>query len=323
MFENLPVRIVRRAVQCVFALGCVYVGWRFVLFLEWTVNPQAPFVPRPGGVEAFLPIAALAGLKNLLLTGGYDFAHPAGLTILLAALACSFLFRKSFCGFICPVGLASDLLGQAGKRTGLSRSAPRLADRMAGAVKYLLLAFFLTSIFVLMDAASTRQFLASPYNLTADAHLFKLFLHPSSTFLTVLGVLAVAGLVFRNAWCRWLCPYGALLGLLGRVGPCAVTRDADSCDGCQRCRRACPMDIAPGMAFGSPLCVGCGQCVEACPRPGTLSMRLFTRPVSRFTVLMGSAGLFSAMCLTAMALGYWDSSLPAAMLRSLYAQVMR
>jgi len=83
------------------------------------------------------------------------------------------------------------------------------------------------------------------------------------------------------------------------------------------------MDIAPGLASRSPQCVGCGQCVEACPRPGTLSMRLFTRPVSRFTVLMGSAGLFSAMCLTAMALGYWDSSLPAAMLRSLYAQVMR
>ncbi|WP_243358094.1 4Fe-4S binding protein [Fundidesulfovibrio terrae] len=316
-------RAARRAVQYLFAAGCVYTGWRFLGFLAWTADPGAPFVPRPAGVEAFLPIAALAGLKSLVLTGAYDFVHPAGLTILLAAMACALVFRKSFCGFVCPVGLASDLVGAAGRRAGISRAAPRLLDRLAGAVKYLFLAFFLASIFVLMDAASARQFLASPYNLTADAHLLKLFMHPSGTFLAVLGFLVLAGAVFRNAWCRWLCPYGALLGLLGLAGPCAVSHDAQGCDGCGRCRRACPMDISPGAAARSPQCVGCGQCVEACPKPGTLRLRLFTRPVPRFTALIGGTGLFAGICLLAMALGGWEASLPVAMLRSLYASVMR
>jgi polyferredoxin len=274
-------------------------------------------------VEAFLPIAALAGLKNLLLTGTYDFVHPAGLTILLAALACALVLRKSFCGAVCPVGLASDLVGGAGRKARMSRSAPRLVERLAGSVKYLFLAFFLASIFVLMDGASVRQFLASPYNLTADARMFLLFRHPSATFLAVLALLVLLGAVFRNAWCRWLCPYGALLGLLGVAGPCKVSRDARACDGCKRCQRACPMDIAPGAAARSPLCIGCGQCVEACPKPDTLSLHFFSRPVPRLTAVLGGAGLFVLICLAAMALGGWDSNVPSAMLRSLYSSVLR
>ncbi|KAF0235118.1 MAG: iron-sulfur binding [Desulfovibrionaceae bacterium] len=323
MFATITAKTARRAVQYVFAASCVYTGWQFMRFLEWTTNSQAAFVPRPAGIEAILPIAALMGLKNLILTGTYDTVHPAGLSILLAAMACSFLFRKSFCGFVCPVGLVSDLVGEAGKSGGLGRSVPKLADRLAGMVKYLLLGFFLLSIGVLMDPATTRQFMTSAYNLTADAHLLKLFLHPSNIFLIVLGVLLAAGLIFRNAWCRWLCPYGALLGLLGRVGPCSVKRDDVTCDGCGRCQRACPMDITPGAAARSTQCVACGQCVEACPKEKTLSLRFLNRPVSRFAGLVGGVGLFGAVCLTAMVLGGWESGLPVAMLRSLYASVMR
>jgi len=323
MFQTLTAKTTRRAAQYAFAASCIYTGWQFMRFLEWTANPQAAFVPRPAGVEAFLPIAALMGLKNLILTGTYDPVHPAGLTILLAAMACSLLFRKSFCGFVCPVGLVSDLVGEAGKRLKLGRSVPRLADRLAGAVKYLFLGFFLVSIGVLMDPATTRQFMTSAYNLTADAHLLKLFLRPSGTSLIVLGVLLAAGLIFRNAWCRWLCPYGALLGLLGRVGPCSVKRDDVTCNGCGRCHRACPMDIAPGAAARSTHCVACCQCVEACPKEKTLSLRFLNRPVSRFAGLTGGVGLFGAVCLTAMVLGGWESGLPVAMLRSLYASVMR
>ena len=323
MLRKLSAKASRRAVQYFFATVCLYAGWRFAHFLEWTMDPRATFTPRPAAVEGFLPIAALAGLKNLLFTGTYDFVHPAGLTILLAAMASAFIFRKHFCGFVCPVGLASDLLSEAGRKTGLGLSAPRLLDRVAGLVKYVLLAFFLVSIFAFMDPASTRQFLTSAYNLTADAHLLELFVHPSNTFLAVLIVLGATGLVFRNAWCRWFCPYGALLGLLGFAGPCAVRQDKKACDGCGRCRRACPFDIPPGGAARSPQCVACGQCVHVCPKPGALSIRFLSRPVPVFVPLLCGLGLFLGACLLAMALGFWDSALPVDMLRSLYAQAMR
>lgn len=320
MTRRFSAKASRRAQQCFFASVCLYAGWGFARFLEWAGNPGAVYTPRPPVVEGFLPISALVGLKNLILTGNYDFVHPAGLTILLSALACAWVFRKSFCGAICPVGLASDLLGQAGQRTRLGQKAPKLLDRSAGAIKYLLLGFFLLSIFALMDGPSARQFLTGDYNLTADASLFRLFAHPSRTFLAVLGVLALLGLVFRNAWCRWLCPYGALLGLLGLAGPWAVRRDSQTCDGCGRCGRACPLDIAPGEAARSSRCMACGQCVQACPKPGTLSMRFLGRPVRAWVPLLCGAGLFLGGCGLAMALGAWDRALPLDMLRGLYAQ---
>lgn len=315
--------VIRRILQMLFTLICLSIGYRFALFLAWVSGASPDFAARPAGVEAFLPIAALAGLKNLLFTGAYDPVHPAGLTILLVALGVSLIFRRSFCAAICPVGLASDLLGKLGGRLRIGRRSPRLLGRAVGVVQYLLLAFFIVSIFVLMSPAATQQFLVSPYNLTADASLFRLFAHPSRTFLTVLGLLAALSLFYRNAWCRWLCPYGALLGLFGLAGPCSVKRDEASCDGCRKCQRVCPMDIAPGAAARSPLCMGCGQCVEACPRPGTLSLRLFGRRVPAATALLGGAALFLAACLLAMALGAWDNGLPGTMLKGLYSSVMR
>lgn len=310
----------RRLAQGLFAAACLYTGWRFALFLDWAAGSAGPAVPRPAGVEAFLPIAALAGLKQLVLSGVYDPVHPAGLTVLLAAMASAFVARKGFCGAVCPVGLLSDLLARAGAGLGLERRCPRVAGLLAGCVKYALLAFFLVSILALMDPASTRRFLTSAYNMTADAHLYRLFSSPSGRFLAALGLLGVLGLVVRNAWCRWLCPYGALLGLLGLAGPCGVRHDKASCDGCGRCRRACPMDIEPGRAARSPECVGCGQCVEACPRPGTLGLRMVGRPVRPWAGTALAVGVFATVCLAAMALGRWDNGLPPQMLKALYAQ---
>jgi polyferredoxin len=312
-------KTLRRSAQVFFAAVCLDIGWRFALFLEWTSGARADFTPRPAGVEAFLPVAALAGFKNLVLTGVYDPIHPAGLTVFLAAMACAFLFRKSFCAAVCPVGLASDLLGLAGKRLGLGYRAPKLASRCAGAVKYVLLAFFLMSIFVLMSPTQTRVFLTGRFNLTADAGLFTLFAEPTGRFLGILGILAAIGLAFRNAWCRWFCPYGALLGLLGLAGPCVVQREDARCDGCRKCQRACPMDIAPGAAARSPLCMGCGQCVEACPKPDTLTMRFFGRTIPAPWPVLGGLAVFLGACGLAMMLGVWDNSLPPSMLRALYA----
>ena len=315
-------KTIRRTIQSFFAAECLYAGWLFVRFLDWTANPRAAFTPRPASIEGFLPIAALAGLKRLVLDGVYDPIHPAGLTIFLAAAIGARLFRKNFCGAVCPVGLASELLGEAGRRLGLARSAPRFLNRWLGLIKYALMALLLGSVLLLMDADSIRDFQASAYNLTADAHLLRLFVRPSTTFLCVLGLLAVAGLLWRNAWCRWLCPYGALLGLLGRASPCSVRFDRAGCDGCGACRRACPLDIPPGKAERSTLCFACGQCVQACPHPGTLRLHIFRKPVPSWAALLAGTALFLGICLLAMADGHWNAELPAQMLRGFYAPAL-
>ncbi len=308
----------QRAIQCVFLGICLIIGWRFSLFCS-----GAP-VARPSGVEGFLPISALLGLKYLLTTGRYDPAHPAGLTIFLFAILTGLFLRRNFCAFICPAGLVSNLLAGAGRKLGLARRPPGLVNALACSVKYVLLFFFLITAFFGMSGAALKAFVLGSYNLTADAHLLRFFLDPSRTALTVLAVLAVLGLVVRNAWCRWLCPYGALLGLLALTGISRIERDANACAGCGRCRRVCPADIAIDgkNAIRTPECVGCARCVGSCAKEKALAYAFLGRRVRWWFPGLAALCLFLAMWLTAVATGHWDSGLDPAMLRALYARTL-
>lgn len=315
MLRSPSPRFSSRLVQWLFFLASLWIGWRFFLFCRVTADAA-----RPAGVEGFLPISALLGLRHLADTGQWDPVHPAGLVIFLAALAMALLFRKAFCGQVCPVGFVGERLGRLGQRLGLARSVPVWLDRCLRLPKYLLLAFFLLSTWISMDGPAIESFLHSSANITADARMLRFFLQPSLLTLCILGGLAVAGLVWRGAFCRWLCPYGALLGLFALAGPMALRRDPARCTGCGRCRQACPMDI-PATTQGRPTeCTGCAACVLACPaKAGAAGLTLAGRPVPWWLPAAGALGLFVLAYALARATGHWETSLPAAMLRRLYA----
>ena len=38
-------------------------------------------------------------------------------------------------------------------------------------------------------------------------------------------MLVVLSVVTKNFWCRYLCPYGALMGLLSMLSPTRIVRD--------------------------------------------------------------------------------------------------
>ena len=135
-----------------FQIYLVIAFFRFVLYFQ--SGGTAPFVPRPDGIEGFLPISALLSLKGWCLSGVVNQVHPAALVIFLSVIAVSLLLRRSFCSWICPVGTISELLWKCGLRLFRSNvRLPRLLDYPLRGVKYLLLAFFLYSIFWAMDGA--------------------------------------------------------------------------------------------------------------------------------------------------------------------------
>ena len=321
-YRPTPKALVRLP-QWFFFVATLAVGVQFVRFCLAAAAGSAEAVSRPAGVEGFLPISALLGLRRLLATGSFDPVHPAGLWILLAAIAMALVFRKAFCGHICPVGFLTVRLGRLGQRLHLARSIGVRLGVVFGLPKYLLLAFFLFTTFFGMDLAAVDAFLRSSYNITADARMLLFFASPSATALLVLAGLALLGLIFRGSFCRWLCPYGALLGLLAKIGPTALRRDAAACTGCGRCRTVCPMDI-PIDASPRPMdCTACASCVLACPRRESAVRFVFVgTPVPWWTTAAGACGVFTLAYLAAHALGLWNASLPQAMLARLYAMAL-
>jgi polyferredoxin len=309
------------AVQAVFALICVIAGFEFYRFYQWAVGQRETYVGRPAAVEGFLPISALLGLKRLVLTGKWDEIHPAGLTILLFAIASALLLRKAFCGWVCPVGFASNLLAGLGSALKLERRMPRWLDYPLLSLKYLLLAFFCYIILWRMDMGSIEAFLYSEYNTVADAKMLLFFLQPAALTLQVLGVLLLLSLFIRNFWCRYLCPYGALLGLGALISPLQVKRNAARCIQCGKCDKICPaaIRVSQNGTIRHPECIGCAECVEVCPEKNCLSLeapKLAISPLYVFAIAV--VGLFVIFWVTAVFTGHWHTQVLPEIFSRLY-----
>ncbi|HEY5764666.1 MAG TPA: 4Fe-4S binding protein, partial [Candidatus Deferrimicrobiaceae bacterium] len=208
-FRMLPK--IRWAVQAAFLLFFVLIGIEFHSFYRQVVSGGPITAHRSPAVEGFLPISALVGLKRFLMTGHYDPVHPAGLTILIAAILSSFFARKVFCSWVCPVGGISRALEWVGKKTLWRRRKKEIlvhpgADLALSSLKYLLLGFFVWAIVLGMDKVAIYEFQHTQYNYAADAKMLLFFTDISATAAITLAVLALLSVVIKNFWCRYLCP---------------------------------------------------------------------------------------------------------------------
>lgn len=304
----------------------ILVGIEFHSFYGQAISGGPVTTYRPPSVEGFLPISALLGLKRFLLTGRYDDVHPAGLTILIAAILSSLLARKAFCSWVCPVGGISRALEWAGEKTLWRKRrretvVNRRVDLCLSSLKYLLLAFFAWAILWNMDVEAIERFLHTPYNYAADAKMLLFFLDMSRTAAIVLAVLFALSIVIRNFWCRYLCPYGALLGLASWMSPFRVARNAAACIDCRACTRACPVEIRVHRkdSVRTPECTGCLTCVASCPVENCLTISGKGRkPLSPYLVPLTGIGAIFLLYGVARASGHWHTSLDTSTLAAVY-----
>ena len=208
----------RRWFQLAFLALNAWIGTEFYLFVRYyETGGRFGTRSRPPGVEGWLPIASLMNLKVLLHTGALPAIHPAGVFLLTAFLLISWLLRKSFCSWLCPVGTFSEYLGRFGRKLFRRNfSPPRWLDLGLRSLKYILLAFFVYVIAV-MSVDQIRAFLGGPYGIVADVKMLNFFRTLSRGGILTLMGLTVMSVFIRNFWCRYLCPYGGLLGLLGML----------------------------------------------------------------------------------------------------------
>lgn len=304
----------RSSVQAAFLLLCIWIGIEFYLFMRWGESGGLlPHYERPPGVEGFLPISALISLKYWFKTGVINGVHPSGMFILLAILAVGYLLRKSFCSWLCPVGTISEGLWMLGKKIfGKNLKINRWLDYPLRGLKYLLLLFFVYSIWQ-MDTGMLKSFIYSPYNKVADIKMYLFFAYISSFAIWTIIILMLFSLFIKNFWCRYLCPYGGLLGMLGWFSPSKVTRKKESCIDCELCTKACPADIKVHKAskVWSDECTNCLACVEACPVRETLEIKT---SVSRTAVpnwIFGLlvVGVFIGITGLAMLTGNWQNEI--------------
>jgi len=322
----------RHWVQALFVALNLWLGLQFFLWVRSFQIPGSLQVSRPPGAEGWLPIAGLMNFKYFLFTGRIPAIHPAAMFLFMAFVLMSLLLKKAFCSWLCPVGTLSEFLWRIGRKIFRRNfNLPKWVDIPLRGLKYLLLAFF-AFIIGSMSAEALDDFMHAPYALVADVKMLNFFLYISVTGAAIIGALVVLSFFVQNFWCRCLCPYGALMGLVSLLSPVKIRRDAEACIDCAKCAHACPSNLPVDqlVQVRSAECTGCMACVAACSAQNALQFSLppwrNTAPSNRWTrralsplvVAALLACIFFGVTAYAKVSGHWQTNLP----RSVYEELV-
>jgi len=225
-------------------------------------------------INWLLELDPLTALATVLATHSFY----ASLAWSLITIGLTLFVGRFFCGFVCPLGAINQATGWLARR-GQSASARTKANRHRRTqnLKYYLLVFLLA--LALMGAVQTGVFDPLPLvhrsvNLAlaplADNRLGLLSDEPryyASTWLLGAVFLTVVGLnlVLPRFFCRFVCPLGALFGLLSRFTPWRIGKTADSCGDCCICEHYCEGACRPAGQIITGECVMCMNCLNRCP----------------------------------------------------------
>jgi polyferredoxin len=191
---------------------------------------------------------------------------------------------------------------------------PKWIDNVFRSLKYLLAGFFIYYIFYKMPMPAIEQFIHSPYNRFADIQMLAFFTDISPLALKVMLGLIGLSFVIPYFWCRYLCPYGAVLSVLGFMSIGHIRRDPNLCTECGKCEKHCPglIQIRQKQQIRSPECSACLSCVSACPEKNAIRFALHrVRPSFRHALPgIVIAVLFTAGIATARLSGNWHNSIP-------------
>ncbi|HEY5549433.1 MAG TPA: 4Fe-4S binding protein [Coriobacteriia bacterium] len=270
------------------------------------------------GVDALCPFGGIETLWALVTSATFVKQIAASSVVLLGAiLVLAVLFRRSFCGQLCPLGALQELFGKVGKVVWRRArpQVPAAIDRPARFLKYVVL------VVIAVWSWQAAELVIRPYDpWVAWMHLSSAeVLAEFSIGLAVLGASLVGSIVYERFFCKYLCPTGALLGAISRFSLFKVRRNVDTCIDCRLCDKACPSNIKVSevAVVESPECINCNECVNVCPVKDTLEVSTKASPSGKRTVLtalqmtVAVVAIVAALVGVATAVGTFSWTLPS------------
>lgn len=218
----------------------------------------------PGAVGA----CPLGALQNALSSSGTRVpTYILGILLLYGLI-----LGRTICGFLCPIGLLQELV----HKLPMPKLKKNKVTRILSNLKYLILLVFV----VALPLWFARDFLPVPafckYICPAGTleGAAALLAHPRNSFLypalgklftlktVILAVLVIACVFVYRAFCRFLCPLGAIYSLFSKINVIGVKLEVSKCVDCGKCHAVCGMDIHH---VGDRECIHCGECIDVCP----------------------------------------------------------
>ncbi len=203
-------------------------------------------------------VSPLEGIESILTSRSVYAPLMVGMFIpVLLAL----LFGRVFCSWVCPISFFSETLDRIIFLFTRKKFRPfgiRLPKR---SIWFALIGEIILAMTI---GAPIFVFLSPPGLVGREIMMMTLFKTLAMEGL-IVAVVLLMHLVSKRMFCRYLCPLGGLLGLLGIKRRLVVVPDTDACLNCGLCQKSCPLGLDPeaGQSL-SAYCWNCGSCIEIC-----------------------------------------------------------
>ena len=242
-----------------FISGTIYTGSSKVMCV-----PGLNCYSCPGAIGA----CPLGALQNALANSGTR--APVYVLGILALFG--IILGRTICGFLCPTGLLQDFAYKI-RTPKLKKSK---VTRLLSYLKYILLVVLV--IAVPLAFVGQDRLIPAFCKFVCPAGTFggaiSLLFHPDNADLYgMLGpmftwkfalfcAIAVACVFIYRAFCRFICPLGAIYGFFNKIALLGIKLDKEKCTDCGLCVAHCKMDIK---RVGDHECINCGECIAVCP----------------------------------------------------------
>ena len=255
-----------------------------------------------------LPILSSASLHAVCPFGGvvsiYQYAvsgtfvkktHESSFILMIIVAALAVVFGPVFCGWICPMGTVQEFVSKLGKKLfgrKFNRFIPYKFDRWLRYLRYIVLAW------VIYMTAVTGKIIFADYDPYYALFNFWTGEVAVSGYI-ILGLSLLLSLFVERPFCKYACPYGAVLGVSNLFRIFKIRREADTCINCGACDKACPMNIEVATAgkVRNHQCISCLKCTseQACPVEKTVDMKVGSKLLAPIILAVFVAGIGLSM----------------------------
>lgn len=234
-------------------------------------------------LHALCPFGGVVTLHQFITTGTFvQKINSSSIILMTIAFVLAILFGPIICGWICPLGSIQEWFGKLGRKifkTKFNNIIPAKYDKYLRFIRYIIL------VRVVYEISYTGKLIfqdVDPYYA-----LFNFWSEEVAIgSLVILLVTLILSLIIERPWCKYVCPFGAVMGISNLFRIFKIKRNKSTCISCGACDRACPMNIniSESNIIRNHQCISCMKCTseEACPISDTVEFTTSSKEVQHY-----------------------------------------